>query len=258
MNMILAIDVGNSNIVLGCIEENTILFEARMASDRLKTSDQYCVELKNMLALFEIDIAKLEGVIVSSVVPPILNSIKTAIRKLTEKPCYVVGPGLKTGLNIRIDNPAQAGSDLVVAAVAAIHEYGAPLTIIDLGTATTITVIDKNKNFIGGSISPGMKISMEALTSRAAQLPGVSVEAPHRAIGRNTVESMQSGIMFGTAAMLDGLIERMEQELGCQTTVVATGGLAPFVVPLCKREIAIDKDLLLKGLNLIYRMNTER
>ena len=253
--MILAIDVGNSNIVLGCIEGDKILFEARLASDQLKTSDQYCVELKNMLTLFGVDPAQLDGAIVSSVVPQIKNSIKTAVHKLIGKPCMVVGPGLKTGLNIRIDNPAQAGSDLVVAAVAAIREYGAPLTVIDLGTATTITVIDRNGSFIGGAIVPGMKISMSALTSRTAQLPGVSLEAPEKAIGKNTVDCMQSGIMFGTAAMLDGMIERMEQELGCKTTVVATGGLARYVAPLCRREMIIDKDLLLKGLNLIYRLN---
>lgn len=253
--MILAIDVGNSNIVLGCIENDQILFEARMASDQLKTSDQYCVELNNMLRLFAVDPLQLEGTILSSVVPPIMQSVKTAVRKLTGKPCMVVGPGLKTGLNIRIDNPAQAGADLVVAAVAAIHEYGMPLTVIDLGTATTITVIDKNGCFVGGSISPGMKISMSALTSRTAQLPGISMEAPPRAIGKNTVDCMQSGIMYGTAAMLDGMVERMEQELGCETTVVATGGLAKYVAPLCRREMVIDKDLLLKGLNLIYKLN---
>lgn len=253
--MILAIDVGNSHIVLGAIEDGKILFEARMASDQLKTSDQYCVELSNMLGLFGVDPLSLEGVILSSVVPPILMSVKTAVRKLTGKDCLVVGPGLKTGLNIRIDNPAQAGSDLVVAAVAAIDAYGAPLTVIDLGTATTVTVIDKNGSFIGGAIAPGMKISLNALTSRTAQLPGISLEAPPRAIGKNTVDCMQSGIMYGTAAMLDGMIERMEQELGYETTVVATGGLARYVAPLCKREMVIDKDLLLKGLSLIYERN---
>ena len=253
--MILAIDVGNTNIVLGCIEGEMILFEARMATDRIKTSDQYCVEMKNLLALFDVDAAQIEGSILSSVVPQILNTVQTAVCKLTGKRCMTVGPGLKTGLNIRIDNPAQAGSDLVVAAVAAIHEYGAPLIIIDMGTATTMTVIDRKGAFCGGSISPGLKISLEALTARTAQLPGISLEAPKRAIGRNTVDSMQSGIMLGTAAMLDGMIDRMERELGEKTTVVATGGIARFVTPLCDHEIRTDKDLLLKGLRLIYRMN---
>ena len=253
--MILAIDVGNSNIVLGCIEGDEIRFEARMATDRIKTSDQYCVEMKNMLELFGVNADAIEGTILSSVVPPVMNTIQTAVLKLTGKRCMTVGPGLKTGLNIKIDNPAQAGSDLVVAAVAAIHEYGAPLIVIDMGTATTMTVIDRKGSFCGGSISPGLKISMRALTEHTAQLPGISLEAPRRAIGRNTVDSMQSGIMFGAAAMLDGMIDRMEQELGEQTTVVATGGISRYVVPLCKRSIIIDKDLLLKGLKLIYRMN---
>lgn len=254
--MILAIDVGNSNIVLGGIRSGEIVFEARLASDQRKTADQYCAELSGMLRLYGIDTAILEGAILSSVVPQITNAVKDAAERIVGKPCKVVGPGLKTGLNIRIDNPAQAGSDLVVAAVAAIREYGAPLTVIDLGTATTITVIDRGGSFIGGSISPGMKVSMGALTSSTAQLPGVSMEPPHRAIGRNTVDCMQSGIMYGTAAMLDGMIERMEAELGYPTTVVATGGLAKYVVPLCRREIVIDRDLLLKGLDLIYRLNT--
>lgn len=253
--MILAIDVGNSNIVLGGIEGGKILFEARMASDGRKTADQYCVELSSILALFKIDPTALEGAILSSVVPQITNAVRSAAERLVGKPCKLVGPGLKTGLNIRIDNPAQAGSDLVVAAVAAIREYGAPLIVIDLGTATTITVIDRKGSFIGGSISPGMKVSMGALTSSTAQLPGVSMEAPKRVIGKNTVDCMQSGIMYGTAAMLDGMIRRMEAELGERCTVVATGGLAKYVVPLCEREIVTDNELLLKGLDLIYRLN---
>ena len=253
--MILAIDVGNSNIVLGALRGDEILFEARMATDHIKTSDQYCVEMKSLLELFGVHAAQIEGTILSSVVPQLLNTLQTAVWKLTGKRCMTVGPGLKTGLNIRIDNPAQAGSDLVVAAVAAIREYGAPLIVIDMGTATTITVIDRNGSFIGGSISPGVKISLAALTGRTAQLPGINLEAPKHAIGRNTVDSMQSGVMFGAASMLDGMIERMEAELGYSATVVATGGISRFIVPYCMREILVDKDLLLKGLKLIYEMN---
>ena len=253
--MILAIDIGNSNIVLGCMEQETILFEARMATDRIKTSDQYCAELKNMLDLFGVDYHAVEGTIISSVVPQVMNSIRTAVHKLTGKPPLTVGPGLKTGLNIRIDNPAQAGSDLIVAAVAAIRDYGTPLIIIDLGTATTITVVDKNGTFIGGSILPGLKLSLNALTQGTAQLPGISLEAPRRVIGRNTVDCMQSGAMYGTACMLDGMIQRMEEELGYACTVVATGGIAKFVTPLCRREIILDKGLLLKGLGILYRRN---
>jgi len=253
--MLLAIDIGNSNIVLGCIEGEEILHEARIATELVKTSDQYCIDLKNVLSLFDLTADAFEGVIISSVVPPVLNSFRTAVIKLTGKRPMVVGPGIKTGLNILMDNPAQVGSDLIVAAVAALREYPAPLIIIDMGTATTISVIDKNSAYIGGCICPGVKISAEALSSRTAQLPGISLEEPKKAIGRNTVDSMRSGIMMGSAAMLDGMIERMEQELGGRATVLATGGIARFVVPMCRREIVYDRNLLLKGLRILYLSN---
>ena len=253
--MILAIDIGNTNIVLGGLEEEKILFEVRMATDLIKTSDQYCAELKNMLALFEVTPEMIDGSIVSSVVPPVLNSVKTAIRKLTGKTCLVVGPGIRTGLNIRVENPAEVGSDLIVAAVAAIQEYGAPLLLVDMGTATTITAVDASGTFLGGCICPGVKISMEALTGRTAQLPGISLEEPQRAIGRNTRDCMRSGIMFGAAAMLDGLLDRMEAELGVPVKVIATGGIARFVIPLCRRKMIYDRSLMLKGLGLLWRRN---
>ncbi len=256
--MILAIDIGNTNIVLGCIEEKNILKEARMATDTLKTSDQYCAELKSMLDLLEVSVKKIEGVIVSSVVPPVLNSFKTAIVKLTGITPLVVGPGIKTGLNILLDNPALAGGDLIVGAVAALDQYKPPLLIIDMGTATTITAIDASGSFLGGSIFPGVKISAEALSGKTAQLPAISLEAPQKAIGRNTIDCMRSGLMMGTAAMLDGMIERMEAELGAPATVVATGGIARFIVPMCKREMIYDKDLLLKGLRIIYDNNRNK
>lgn len=253
--MILAIDIGNSHIVLGCIEDDRILFEARMATDRIKTSDQYCAELKSLLDLYQVDLKKIDGTIISSVVPPVLNAITESVRKLAGKRCMVVGPGLKTGLNVRIDNPAEVGSDLVVAAVAAMQEYGTPLIIIDMGTATTFSVVDKNKAYLGGAICPGVMISLDALTSRTSQLPGISLNMPKRVIGRNTVDCMQSGLLYGAAAMLDGMIERTEAELGCETKVIATGGLSKFIQPLCRREIIYDEDLLLKGLNIIYKLN---
>lgn len=253
--MILAIDVGNTNIVLGCIEDSRILFEARMATDRVKTSDQYCAELKTMLSLFEVTPELIEGSIISSVVPLVQQVMVRAVERLTRKPCLTVGPGLKTGLNIKIDNPAQAGSDLIVGAVAAIEEYGAPLLVIDLGTATTISVIDKDGVFRGGTIAPGVMLSLNALSSGTAQLPGISLEKPRRAIGTNTVDSMRSGLLLGSAAMLDGMVERIEEELGYPVKVVATGGLAKFIVPLCRREMLTDDSLLLKGLDLLYRRN---
>ncbi len=253
--MILAIDIGNTNIVLGGLEGEKILFEARMATDLIKTSDQYCAELKNMLALFEVAPGDIGGSIISSVVPPVLNSVKTAIRKLTGKPCLVVGPGIRTGLNIRIENPAETGSDLIVAAVAAIQEYGAPLLLVDMGTATTISVLDADGSFIGGCICPGVKISMEALTGRTAQLPGIRLDEPQRVIGRNTRDCMRSGIMYGAAAMLDGLLDRMQEELGTPAKIVITGGIAKFVIPMCRHEMIYDRSLMLKGLGLIYRRN---
>ncbi|MBQ1678826.1 MAG: type III pantothenate kinase [Oscillospiraceae bacterium] len=256
--MILAIDIGNSNIVLGCIENGTILFEARLATDRIKTSDQYCAELKTMLELFHVDPQAVEGSIVASVVPLVQQVIVLAVERLTGRPCLTVGPGLKTGLNIKIDNPAQAGSDLIVGAVAGIERYGAPLCIIDLGTATTICVVDQEGAFRGGAIAPGVMLSLNALSSGTAQLPGISLEKPRRAIGTNTVDSMRSGLLLGSAAMLDGMVERMEEELGCPLKVVATGGLAKFIAPLCKREMTVDENLLLTGLELLYRKNTQR
>ena len=253
--MILAVDIGNSNIVLGCIEDRKIKKEARIATDLIKTSDQYCAELKNMLDLLEIPVDSIEGSIISSVVPPLLNSFKTAIRKLTGKVPLVVGPGIKTGLNILLDNPALAGGDLIVAAVAALAEYPAPMLITHMGTATTIPAIDAKKNYLGGCICPGVKISAEALSGRTAQLPAISLEAPQKAIGRNTIDSMRSGLMMGSAAMLDGMIDRMEEELGHPVTVIATGGIARFVIPMCRRKIHYDKDLLLKGLLRLYENN---
>lgn len=256
--MILAIDIGNTNIVLGCIEGKDILREARMATDVIKTSDQYCAELKAMLDLLEIKVSMIEGTIISSVVPPVLNSFKTAIIKLTGKTPLVVGPGIKTGLNILIDNPAMVGGDLIVGAVAALAEYQPPLLVIDMGTATTMIAIDAKGSFLGGSIFPGVKISAEALSGKTAQLPAISLEAPQKAIGRNTIDCMRSGLMMGTAAMLDGMVQRMEEELGSRATVIATGGIARFVLPMCRREMIYDKDLLLKGLRIIYENNRRK
>jgi type III pantothenate kinase len=253
--MILTVDIGNSNIVLGAVEGEKILFEARLRTDPTKTSDEYCIDLKMILEVYDVQPADVEGAIIASVVPQVLNSLQTALKKLTGKTALVVGPGLKTGLNIKVENPSQTGADLVVGCVAALREHKAPLIVIDMGTATTIVVLDKDGAFIGGSISPGVKISMDALTDRTALLPGLQLDQPKKAIGRNTIDCMRSGIMLGNACMIDGMIERMEEELGYKTTVVATGGIAKFVLPMCKREMIYDKDLLVKGLANLYREN---
>ena len=253
--MILTIDIGNSNIVIGGVEGDEICFEARLRTEATKTSDQYCVDLKILMDVYGVDTQTIEGSIIASVVPQVLNSFQTALKKLTGKTALVVGPGLKTGLNILLENPRQTGADLVVGCVAALREHKPPMIIVDMGTATTMVVLDKNGALIGGCICPGVKISMDALTERAALLPGLQLDQPKKAIGRNTIDCMRSGIMMGTACMLDGMIERMEEELGEKTTVVATGGIAKFVLPMCRTPMIYDKDLLVKGLAALYRDN---
>lgn len=253
--MLLAIDIGNTNLVMGCFRDDKILFKARIATDPTRTSDQYGVEIKNMLEAYGVKRSDIEDCIISSVVPPVFNSVKTGVIKIIGKQPMVVGPGLKTGLNIHVDVPSQVGSDRIVIAVAALAEYKAPLLLMDLGTATTIEAVEPDNVYMGGVIIPGVRVSLDALTSRAAQLPGISLDQPKQVIGKNTVDCMRSGMMYGTAAMIDGLVERMEEELGHRCTLIATGGLAQFITPLCKREIILEKDLLLKGLNIIYKKN---
>ena len=253
--MLLAIDIGNTNLVIGCIHNDQIVFKARIATDRTRTSDQYGVEIKNMIEAFGVKVKDISDCIISSVVPPVFNSVKTGVIKVIGKQPMVVGPGLKTGLNIHMDVPSQVGSDRIVIAAAALAEYKAPLILMDLGTATTIEVVEPPNLYVGGVIFPGVRISLDALTSRAAQLPGISLEQPKKVIGKNTVDCMRSGMIYGTASMIDGLIDRMEEELGHPSTLVATGGMAQFITPLCKHNNILEKDLLLKGLNIIYKKN---
>ena len=253
--MLLAIDIGNTNIVIGCIQDDEIVFKARIATDRTRTSDQYGVEIKNMVEAFGVKLEDIDDCIISSVVPPVFNSVKTGVIKVIGRQPMVVGPGLKTGLNIHVDVPGQVGSDRIVIAVAALAEYEAPMILMDLGTATTIEVVEPENVYMGGVIVPGVMVSLDALTSRAAQLPGISLDKPKSVIGRNTVDCMRSGMMYGTAAMIDGVVDRIEEELGHPSTLIATGGLAQFITPLCKHKIILEKELLLKGLNIIYKKN---
>ena len=255
--MLLAIDIGNTNIVIGGIRDGKIIFEARVATDHIKTSDQYGVDIKNILSLFDARPEEIQDCIISSVVPPVFNSVRTGVMKVIHRPPLVVGPGIKTGLNIQMDTPSQVGSDRIVIAVAALAEYEPPLSLVDMGTATTIEVVGKGNTYLGGCIIPGVRVSLEALTSKTAQLPGIQLDRPRRVIGKNTVDCMRSGVMYGAAAMLDGMLDRVEEELGFSTTVVATGGMARFVVPLCRRKIILEKDLLLKGLNVLYQKNKQ-
>ena len=253
--MILTIDIGNTNIVLGCIDGDKTLFVERLSTVRTKTELEYAIDIKNVLDIYHIHRDEIEGGIISSVVPQITTIVKLAVEKILKKNVLVVGAGIKTGLNIRIDNPAQLGSDLVVDSVAAIVEYPAPLLIFDLGTANTVCVIDKNKNYIGGMIYPGVNISLNALTENASQLQGIGLEAPKRIVGKNTIECMKSGVLYSSAEAIDRIIDRIEEAIGQPMTAIATGGLSKKIVPYCKREVILDDDLLLKGLLIIYRKN---
>lgn len=255
--MILAVDIGNTNIVVGCIDEEKTFFIERLSTIKNKMEVEYALDIKGIFEIHGIDAKKLEGAIISSVVPQITGIVKDACEKIINKKVMVVGPGIKTGLNIMIDNPGQLGSDLVADAVAGVAEYKPPMIIFDLGTATTASVINEKGVYVGGFIIPGMNTSLNALTANASQLQGISLDAPNRLIGKNTIECMKSGMIYGTASMLDGIVERVEEEFGQPLTAIATGGLAKKVVPFCKKEMILDDDLLLKGLRVIYNKNKE-
>ena len=256
--MLLAIDIGNSNISIGCIREDEICLEVRIATDRARTSDQYGVEIKSMLEANGVRKEDIRDCIISSVVPPVFNSVWAGVYKIIGRRPLVVDASMDTGLELCLDMPSQAGADRIVVAVAALERHEAPLIIIDMGTATTMEVVEPGARYMGGVIIPGLRISLDALTSRTAQLPAISLGRPGRVVATNTAECMRSGILYGSASMLDGMIDRMEEELGHSSTVVATGGLAPFVTPLCRHEIILEPELLLRGLNALYKRNRNR
>lgn len=253
--MIIAVDIGNTNIVVGGIENDRVLFTERLSTRTDKTELEYAIDFKLIFELYHVSDTQVDGSIISSVVPPLSNIIKAALAKLIPTEPLVVGPGVKNGLSIRIDNPAQLGSDLVVTAVAAIAEYPVPSIVIDMGTATTFSVINSKKQYIGGAIVPGAAVALNSLSSQTSQLPFISLEAPKHVIGSNTIDCMKSGSLFGNAAMIDGMIRRIRSELGEKAIVVATGGIAPAILPYCEEAISYDPDLMLKGLSLIYKKN---
>ena len=252
---ILTIDIGNSNIVIGCVNNHKVEFEERMSSDSSKTDLEYTIGCKMVLDLHRIDPADLHGAIISSVVPPLTDLLARAIEKLCGIRSMIVGPGIKTGINIL---PQGVGADLVVGAVAAIEYYGAPAIIIDMGTATTITAVDKNKAFIGGVIYPGVALALQSLETGTAQLPHIQLKAPKNVINMDTIDSMRAGVVYGNAGAIDALVDRMTRELGYPATVIACGGLAPMIVPHCRRDIIIDDELLLKGLDTLFYKNFSR
>ena len=253
--MILAFDIGNTNIVLGGLEGEKTLFLSRISTSLDKTEAEYTVLIKELLEIYQVDLKKVEGSIISSVVPPLISIMKNVTLILTGKEAMVVGPGMKTGLNIAVGDPKELGADLVVAAVAALDKYPKPQIIMDLGTATTFSVIDREGFFRGVIIYPGVMVSFDALTARTAQLPRISFDEPKQVIGTNSVDSMQSGLIYGNAAMVDGLIDRIEEELGDTCTVVSTGGLSPKIIPHCRHKVVNDDNLLLDGLRILYEKN---
>ena len=256
--MILTIDVGNTNVVMGCVENGNVKSVCRLATNLNDLSSDYAMKMRQSFEFDGIDYKNFSGAILSSVVPQLNRAIRTAVKKVTGLDCMVVGAGLKTGVNIKLDDPGQLAGDLITGAVGALALYKPPLVVVDMGTATTIVAIDSEGSYLGGAIIPGIKLSYSALSSGTSLLPNIAIEAPKKCIGTNTVDSMKSGAVYGTAALIDGMIDRMETELGEPVTVVATGGLAGTVVPYCRRRIEYEPALLLKGLAILYEKNAKR
>jgi type III pantothenate kinase len=247
--MLLLFDVGNSNINFAIYDDETFINKWRIKTDSNKTADEYSIILNTLLSKYTI-----EAVVIASVVPIITQLLETYCDKYMNIKPLVIGSGVKTGLDIRLNNPKEIGADLVAAAVGSIQKYPQPTIIIDMGTATTITLVDYN-TFLGGAVIPGVETSLYGLVSKTALLPHIDIKAPKRVIERETVSCMQSGVVYGTASMMDGMIERIEEELGKPCYVVATGGLSKYIVPHCKHQITLDKDLINDGLIAIYKKN---
>ncbi|MEG1428776.1 MAG: type III pantothenate kinase [Hydrogenoanaerobacterium sp.] len=255
--MVLAIDIGNSNIVIGGFKDSTPLFVTRISTDASRTKFEYAVVLNDLLGLYGYKKTDITGAIISSVVPPLSSVIQGAVRLVNPVRVLAVEPGIKTGLDIKIDNPGQLGADLLATAVGAFSKYPLPAVIIDLGTATKITVVDKNRCFRGGAIMPGVMIALRALSSKTAQLPQISLsDGVQNAIGTNTVDCMRAGVILGTASMIDGMLERYKKVLGNDITVIACGGLTDAIVPYCESKIIKDPYLILNGLLELYKKNT--
>lgn len=253
--MILAIDIGNTNIVLGGFNGETLSFVARIATNVNKTEDEYATKIQSILTLHNVDKSEIDGAIISSVVPPLNSVVKKAINIAYSVTPIMVQPGIKTGIGIHCDNPASVGADLICACVAAHHIYGSPSLIIDMGTATKMMVVDKSGTFCGASIIPGVSIGLKALASGTAQLPQISLEAPRSVVGKNTIDCMRSGVVFGNASLIDGMIDRFIDDVGEPLKIYATGGLASTIIQHCKHDILLDNDLVLKGLYILYEKN---
>ncbi|WP_197489688.1 type III pantothenate kinase [Rossellomorea aquimaris] len=253
--MIFVMDVGNTNIVFGVYENDQLKYHWRAETNRHKTEDEFGMFVKNLFKHVELTFDEIDGIIISSVVPPIMFSLERMCEKYFNITPLVVGPGIKTGLNIKYENPREVGADRIVNAVAGIHEYGGPLIIVDFGTATTYCYINEDRQYMGGAIAPGIGISTEALYSKAAKLPRIEIARPDNIIGKNTVAAMQAGILYGYVGQVEGIVQRMKAQSKKEPTVIATGGLATLISKESKAIDVVDPFLTLKGLKLIYKRN---
>jgi len=254
--MILTIDIGNSSIILGGFSSDELVFVARTSTDTNSTEDDYACRFLDMLSLHTVDKGRIKGAVISSVVPQLNSVIRRAVKMILGVEALTVGPGVKTGISIRCDNPSSVGADIICTCVAAFTLYKSPCLIIDVGTATKMTVVDKNGAFIGTSIMPGVMMGLHALATETAQLPRIGLEAPGSVIAKNTVDCMKSGVIYGNASMIDGMTSRIKEEIGEELSVYITGGNASLIAPFCKSEMTLDEYLVLKGLNIIYKKNT--
>lgn len=258
--MILAVDVGNSNTTVGLFDQTGKLsFRSTLETSQSKTRDQCAIDLFCVFRLYGAEIREVTGAILSSVVPPLTAVFADSIARMTGKVPLVVGPGIKTGLNIKAEIHDQLGSDIVASSVAAMAGYQSPIVMIDMGTATSLSLI-RGSVYEGCIIMPGLTLALRAMSERAAALPPISIESPVQVdlLGRTTEEAMRSGVLYGHASMVDGMVDRIEARIGQPVTVVATGGNAPRILCYCRHEIQYDADLVMKGLYLLYQKNTRK
>lgn len=253
--MLLVIDVGNTNMVLGVYKDTELLDHWRISTDRQRTTDEYGVLIRELFYLNDFRADDINAIIISSVVPPVVPTLERMCQRYFGLSPLLIGPGVKTGMDIRYDNPREVGADRIVNAVAAYEKYGGPVIIVDFGTATTFCAVDAKGVYLGGSICPGIGISTEALVQRTAKLPRIELKRTDSVICRNTIESMQAGVFYGFVGQVEGIVSRMRRELDMSARVVATGGLAVVIAPATKAIDVVEPMLTLEGLRIIYERN---